>query len=547
MKFVITALLVTILLWTASPVFLQAQDNTEQEKLVERLTVKNIEVPVRVLDGKMLVTDLTQEDFILIEGKDEVPLTGFFVKRKMMGQTGTIEDTKQAPKQAARTFVLAFQITTFTDDLQKAVDHLFDKILRPEDQLMVFANNSTRTFKSIGNPQQIKALLIEDFRTAGEAYHLRLSNYVRRIEDNLKVNDFTRSLRSGAGSRTAGEPDSRPQDLIFFLEKYLGIWEEYKKLYLLPNMDIFYNFSRFLEKTKGEKWVLNFYQFELFPRIRIESAIMKKIGDLAASMSLSTDGPTMALGRRLDQVLKEIYINMNMTRGFPIDEITKMFYKVDATFHSFFIRTRNPSFLQDFSYQTISTELEQLLGSITDATGGRNIVSNDLNRSLDEVQKLEDVYYILTFRPKKASVVAPIKIKMANRKGLTLLYDNNFRADYINEYFQRMEKTRPQVRLEGFSFQNKILTFGIRDFIMKAAEDNKGQKQGQLSIRIRLINQAGNAMFDQKKGFSVTKEEMKVSIPAFKTLPAGEYSFIIDVLDHVSGLSDQLYESIRVK
>jgi len=547
MRTISTLFLAFLTLFGGSKVI--AQDNTtnDQEKVVERLTVKNIEVPVRVLDGKNLVTDLTKEDFILTEGKDQVDINGFFIKRKIMRNPSDV--TAAAPatplpaseSPVSRTFVLTFQVTTYNEDLEKALNYLFDKILRPTDQLMVFANNSTRTFKDINNPQQIKAILIDDFRTAGEAYRNRLSTYVRRIEDNLKMNDFTRAIRDDR------ESDTRAEDMIFFLDKYLGVWEEYKKMYLLPNMDVFYNFSRYLEHIKGEKWVLNFYQFEIFPRIRIQSELFNKMRTIAANMSLSTNPSTMALGRRFEQTLQEIYINLNMTRGFPLDEITKLFYKVDATFHSFFIRTQNPSFLQDYSYQTISTELEQLLGSITEVTGGRSIVSNNLAESLDTVIEMEDVYYILTFKPKNPDKAESIKIRIPSRKGLTLLYDDNFRADYINEYFQRMEKLRPQVKLEGFSFANKILSFKVGNFIMQQADKKNPQQVGRLAIRIRLLDQTGKSLFDETKGVNANKAELSLSIPAFKNLPDGDYSFLIDVLDQFSGLAAKLYETIRVK
>jgi hypothetical protein len=334
--------------------------------------------------------------------------------------------------------------------------------------------------------------------------------------------------------------------LAQFLTKYKALWEEYQKMYLTPDINRFYHFSKYLENIKAKKWVLNFYQFELFPHFRVGSRTLTKLRAYAQQyLEYQQDVASHAWAKYIMTILDH-FADLNVRKTFPSEEVSKLFYKVDATFHSCFIRTTNTAFMDDFDYKEVSSDIEETLKSITDITGGENIVSNNLVDSLKTIQEKEDVYYVLTYAPldpeKKAG---KIKVKV-KRKKHKAFYDDNLRADYINEYLAKMEKefTPPKVKIKDFSFRRKILSFTVTDYLVKEIEK---VLTGKVKIRIRLVDWASESLFDQSKALTTKKDEVKISIGAFKKLKSGEYNFLIDVTDLFNGNVTNFHQKVMVK
>jgi hypothetical protein len=529
----------------------QATQEKEHEPIVEKVTVTNVEVPLRVLFKGKPVDDLTKEDFTLFEDNKKMEINGFFVKRKQIKITRPPGAVQAAPPPP-RTFVMAFNITSYNKYFQAAMDHMFDKILKPTDHVIVFANNTTREYRRLENMSQIKEQIINDLKEESKKARVRLLQYINLLDTYLKVSDLKKIIREMTGESrgsTIEDPIKKAaRVLVALLQKYVRTWNQYKKQYLIPRVDQFYYFARYLEKVKTEKFVLNFYQFEFFPKIRFGSDIMLGIRNVSSVLSNTNDPVLVAQGHMTNNLLNQLQSDYDLNKGFPNEEISKLFYKVDATFHSFFIRAQNPAVLDDFDYRTLSSDLENVLKGITDITGGKNITSNDLVNSLDIVTEVEDVYYMLTYAPRYPQKAGKLKIKVKNRK-YKVLYDNNFRADYINDYFKSLEKKLeiPEIKIGDFSFYRKILAFTVTDYLMRKRKEEDKQPVGMLKIRIRLVNRDNISLFDQEKVFTAQKSEMKVTLGAFKKIKRGEYDFLIDVVDMFTNKKDNFHQKVNVK
>jgi len=498
----------------------------QQEPIVESVSITNVEVPVRVLDKDKPVTDLKKEDFNLFEDNKKVQINGFYLKRKQINVTTTEETGSQqlaiAPKP--RVFVLTFSITDFNENLRQAIDHLFNNVLRKEDRLMLLVNEKTLEYKNLEDRDKIKNELLSNLREESQTARKKLLKYINYVETYLNVHDFKTKV-----SRR-DEPADR---LIQFLQKYLVTWKDYKNNYLTPRTDRFYYFARYLEKIKAEKWVLNFYQFELFPNIKIGSNTYNIIRDTAQALIETDDAVKYGQGKNLLNLVSENISEMNVGGGFPVEDISKLFYKVDATFHSFYIKSTVSRGKDDLDYQEISSDVEKILKDITRVTGGENITSNDLVKSIDTVSTVEDAYYMLTYVPSNPKKAGKIKITLNNKK-FKLLYDNNFREDYITTYLANLEKTTqtPTVKITDFSFKDKTLAFTIKDFVM---QDINKVKSGILKVRIRLTDKDSRMLFDQEKILTAQKKELTISLNTFKTITPGEYTFILDATDAGTG------------
>ena len=139
--------------------------------------------------------------------------------------------------------------------------------MQPTDHVIIFANDVTREYTSLDDISSLKYQIINDLKRESYKAHQRLTRYIHQVESQLKM--------SG--------------DLIYFLQNYNNTWNEYKKRYLTPPLDRFYYFARYLKKVQGEKYVLNFYQFELFPKIRLGSRTMEAIRNIASALLGTND------------------------------------------------------------------------------------------------------------------------------------------------------------------------------------------------------------------------------------------------------------------
>ncbi|MFC2140801.1 hypothetical protein ACFLQP_00705 [Acidobacteriota bacterium] len=311
-------------------------------------------------------------------------------------------------------------------------------------------------------------------------------------------------------------------------------------------MDRFYYFSRYLEEVKTEKWVFNFYQFDLFPKINIDSLTMNKIREISTQLINSREAGAHSMGRLINTLFNQLMVDLNVSSSFPTEDISKLFYKVDAAFHSFFIKNKERDSMSDLEYEEVASDIERTLKEITDITGGQSITSNNLVKSIDTVSESEDIYYILTYVPQNPEKAGKLKIKVKNKK-YRVLYDDNFRADYINEYIQRLEEKIkvPEIKIENFSFQGKVLVFTIKDYLMKETSSNP---VGRMKVRIRLTDSDEALMlYDQEKICTAKNNKMKVSLGAFKRIARGEYHFFIDATDLFTGKKANTHHNIVVK
>lgn len=515
----------------------QNKQEIEYKPIIEKVTVTNIEVPVRVLYKNKPVTNLSKDDFIVYEDNKEMEINGFFLKRKKLKNTLSSEVAlKEAPPP--RTFVLVFSITDFNQHIKRAVEHLYENIFRPNDRLLIFANDKTIHYANLENKDKIKSQLLTDLKEESYKVRRRLMNYINKVETYLNIHDFR--------VRFHVRQDFRPERLITFLKKYLLTWNDYKKKYLTPPVDRFYYFSRYLEEVKTEKWVFNFYQFDLFPKINIDSRTMNKIREISTQLINSREAGAHSMGRLINTLLNQLMVDLNVASSFPTEDISKLFYKVDAAFHSFFIKNTERVSMSDLEYEEVASDIERTLKEITSITGGQNITSNNLVQSIDTVSESEDIYYILTYVPQTPEKAGKLKIKVKNKK-YRVLYDDNFRADYIDEYIQRLEEKIkiPEIKIENFSFQGKVLIFTIKDYLMKETGSNP---VGRMKVRIRLTDSDEALMlYDQEKICTAKNNKMKVSLGAFKRIARGEYHFFIDATDLFTGKKANTHHNIVVK
>lgn len=507
-----------------------AQEKDEQVR--EEVSVTNVEVPVRVFYKGKVVENLTRKDFKLYEDRRLQTINGFYKKsRKIKVQNIGLATEKQEQEQEPippRFFVLVFRITSYTSQIKKGVAHFIKNVLRDNDQLLVFVNDKTLFLNKDYQRLKRKDILDQVIQEESVSANQKLISYFIRIQRQLNVVKTELKFEDSEGRKTS--VDARPDALVNFLQGYLDSWTEYKRKYLLPDIDKYYNFANFLEKVDKEKWVINFYQIEMFPKMKYSGELRQQIEQIMSQLMVGSS-EAVVYSRTMLDLLMEIDRELNVAKDFHADEISKLFYKVDATCHSIFCGVQKEALSQDLEFRRISTDIENSLRKITANTGGALLATNDLESALHTISEKEDIYYMLTYSPDEPGKIGKIKVEVGNKK-YDVVYDSNMRADYIKEYLDKKKASSPTIALEDISFNEKKLYMEISNFLRRKTDEGK---IGKVSVRVRIKNREGDAAVFDKSRYLVPEKKITTITIDFDWLKKGEYNIVIDVTDMLTG------------
>jgi hypothetical protein len=493
----------------------------QEEPVKEKVEVVNFEVPVRVfLDGKA-VAGLTKDDFQLFEGKEKQTINGFYVRNKKLAvQNVAIKSETGSPVAPGRYFVLVFRLIEYNQQMKQGVNYIFENILRDNDQLLVMVNDRTlmlnRDVWQVKRQDLLNQVLNEEATKARQ----KLEIFFSSVQKDLDLTKLRMLMERDA--------NFYPPNIIRFLEKYLAAWKEFKNKYLIPDLDKFYNFARHLEKIKSEKWVLSFFQIEMFPSIKIGGAFRQQIEQLIESLLVARPEDNVH-ARIIAQLLERIDRELNVAADFPVEEVGKMMVKVDTTYNSFIMSVQREALSEDLEYKKVASDIQNSLREIAKRSGGEVIFSGNIGSALHSIVEREDISYVLTYEPKNPAKKEKVRIKMAN-PDYRLFYDDNVRADYIGEYLKKKKAQDPTLQMNRLQLADNQLQLEIVDF--KMAETAKGLR-GNLNVTIRIRDEQNQQLYDQNRTFLAKENQVSVTID-FSWLKAGKYMFLVEVHDLLS-------------
>lgn len=503
-----------VVLLLGSSVMLISQEKLETIR--EQVDVVNIEVPIRVFDRGKPVMNLTREDFKIYEAKEEQTINGFYIiKRKIKVPAG-----KSLP---SRYFALVFNINEYSQQLRDGVDYLFKNMLRQNDQLMILSSQKTLFFADLFDKDNARSKIDRLLKEQSKASRIRTEDTLNKLK-NITIPGI--------------EADERAFN---YMKVYFDIWQDYKKKYLQPNIDRYYNFAQKLKKIQREKWVINFFQAETFPHLGRDQK--EKIDKIINTMNLIS-GKHASYSNLLHRLITRLEKELNAAKDFPAEGVGQLFYGVGATFHSIIIPTIRPVTFQfsdgfeqrSFEEKHVSTDFENTLRQITKKTGGTLIFSKNLQAALSTIEEKEDICYYLTYVPKDPKEVGKITVKV-NRKGHDIVYDNNIKSYYMSNYLNRKKEDTPVIQLQKYEFTDKTLNLVIGRYSMK---NRQNAESGQIDIRVRIKDGKSVVLFDENKVLTPQNSTTSVSLP-FKWLAKGKYDIIIDVRDLVTGSEEKKF------
>jgi hypothetical protein len=253
-----------------------------QQAFKEASLVVNVEVPVRVFDGKAFVDSLTIDDFEVFEDGVAQKIEAVYLidKRDIERQ----EERKEFTPETTRNFFLFFEMNTYIPRINEAIDYFIDNVLLPQDVLYVITPVKSYKMRErifeIKTKEDIrdefKKLIRKEISSGGSEYN----SIIHDIEGTA------RALAALADPKAMGrteEPDTTgraedplsadgglrdPQsaqieELCVTYANCIGRLENLRNVDQLQLLD----FAKFLKSKEGQKYVFLFYQREFIPRL----------------------------------------------------------------------------------------------------------------------------------------------------------------------------------------------------------------------------------------------------------------------------------------
>ena len=497
--------------------FIPFYGQDQDEVIAEKVKVVNVEVPVRVFAAGKPVVDLKKEDFTILEDGRPQAINGFYINSKKIIPSAEVVSEVQ-PVVPSRYFVLVFRVHDFNDSLRKGLAYVFDRILRPEDRMLAFVNDFAREYPNLAEMGKVRLDIEQNMRDQCHVFHDQMLMKLREIDELVKIMKYE--------ERGGENPAFKVLDS---LQKYLELMRDYKRRFLIQSLDKYYLFSKYLEKISGEKWVISFCQKEMLPRLSGKSEAQRQVDDAISICQMSNRPEDAALAIRLSQLLRDLEHETSSGVDFPIEEVSKLFYKVNTTFHSLLINTRFETDSPDLEFKPISGGMEQSLRELSEKTGGTAISSTDLESSLAAIVEKEDSYYMLTYAP-QSSKVGKIRVSVA-RKECKVIYDDNQRADYINEYLKKMAGAQSNVKIEGLTLTDRRLSLTISGYSLAKLKDGIA---GFIGVQIRVKNAQNQNVYNVGKIYKAGSPSFGLSLD-LSSLERGRYNVVVDVIDKVGG------------
>lgn len=539
LKFIlIKCLILSFIVWG------NAQTQTiEEERIIEKVEVTNVEVPVRVFFKGKPVQGLEKTDFKLFVNGKEKEIHGFFEYKKKLTMTQAPQ-LRQEPGNipSSRLFLLIFNIYDYHLDVSNSLDIFFDKIFRANDRLMVITNRFFFDDRKISNPRQEKMKLKKVLQSETEETGKKIKILEQQLQSLIRSYKNHERFRQRSRGSSLQEADTQA-----FISGYSKLIKNFKGLDLNLSTNSYIKLARYLKAQKAEKWVLNFYQIGRFFKLKLNSGLLGSLLGIPSSDNKSWEyakrfGPlfsTMKSYRTYDQLYEELEIKDTL----PQEDLSKLFANTGATFHTILMEdfgaVRN-DMAEDLTYIPVISDTYNLLKDISKETGGSFINSNKTEKFYKKITSTHDIFYMLTYVPGKGENNKKKKINVkVNNKKYRVYYDDGKRGSYFRKLMKK-EQTEPfQIRIDNVDFNNNLLSFVVSNF--KINEPGSDQPTVvKIPVRLQVFNRESESIFNGVEMFTIKdlkKSKVKLQI-AFPKFSAGVYDVFIWVGDLLTGKND---------
>jgi hypothetical protein len=494
-----------------------------QGKQQEKVAVIAVEVPVRVLQKGQYVKGLTREDFELFENGIKQQITGFEVHSRRISVPIDVSEEELKIEPEKRLFLLIFNIFDYQDYVGEAIDYFFANTFRQGDRIIILTEGNLIDIDTRKRP----AGVAQDIKDTLKKFKVISTGGTYSAYQDLRTEADSLILTLIEGPYEAQTWD---QAVRAFYRNYERTWIEYKRQFIMPDLELYQSIIKRIKAIEGEKWALCFQQREMFPKLKNEGRLDRLIRERLDEPSDS------ALITLLQRNIKSTQMRLQrlflVSGDMPTEAMKNLFLEANITFHLLLIKSYRSLVEQDFELREVGQDYEDCLRQISFSTGGHTVFSNKVVDALEEASQTEDYYYLLVYSPKAEQTEEQMDIDVkVNRKGAHVIHLKKF-----------AKKSIFPISISNFKSDRKTISFSMENYQRVKME---GKLAGVAQVRISLFDENSTKVYDQTNTLSLIKEETHISIP-FQQLKSGNYFIIIQVIDRITNHIDVFSRQIRL-
>jgi hypothetical protein len=491
-----------------------------QEKLQEEVTVTAVEVPVRIIQKGQAVKNLTKEDFELYENGIKQEITAFeIISRKI-----STPQEQRKTDQRKRLFILIFNIFDHNEAVREGIDYFFQNVFQQGDQFVVLTEGRMLNIK---RGKELSEVILNLNETLKKYKLISNQNTLKAFRELGIEADRLLGILRGGGDRSRFV--TLDQAMIRFFDNYRRTWIDYRKQYLIPDLELYRTIMKRIKQMEGEKWAICFQQREMFPRFKNAGHLDNEIRDWVDSQ---TDPQEQVKARLVQAKQQELQRTFDVSQSFPVDNLRDLFMEANITFHLILLKSFRTVFAQDFELREVASDYEDCLKKISFSTGGSSAFSNKVSEALKEATEKEDYYYLLVYSPQEGQPKKKRDIEVKVKKsGVDIIY---------LKHVPRKEAL--PITITDFKAGQKAIKFSLTNYKMTKTEE---KLTGIADIKITIFDENSNKVFDEGKTLSLIKKEAHISLN-FDWLKSGSYFIIIQVIDRISQEVDVFSQGIKL-
>jgi len=391
-----------------------------------------------------------------------------------------------------REFILSFRLSKYGSAVEKELATFITEILDTSDSLYLLTPGRLYRLDVSANKgslqRQIRELLENDcriFMNERMTSEGRLRSYLVGL-DSAVLSDDPQGI--GAYKRTSLFLNVFPEEFI-----------RHQNLLLPPDPKRCEQVLGQFGSGEGERWWIHFEEHQdadLYQKIQ---ATIKDIDRYISLLGVGAQNLALVLKTGLTR-LENI---LSLPDSFPAEELVEVLAAHEVDYSIVFMK--NTAVQESNFAQAPFLNLEALYGEVAKASGGAAVSAGEDEQGLMKIVNHVDEYYELAFD--YDGRIEDLRIQVLF-KG---------RSDGLR-YAGRLTKAQVDSRVQFFSREKvKIddvsVAAGKLSFVVDAFERKKEKDYGLLKIRVLLLDDRNQNVYQEENTLRATNEKVRVSFP----------------------------------
>ena len=366
------------------------------------VTVRNIEVPVRVFVDQQFVDNLTIEDFEIYENGILQKIEALYLTNK--NSISRQQELKAFSPQLARHYYLLFQIIEYNPKLEASIEYFFKNVLLPQDTLTLMTPQKNYHLSSAALQKKKKEaiakemlkLLRKDTKISSSAYRSSMNSLrglVSAISGGSSMTSFdaTSDLDQGASS------------LGMLLRRYRNNLNKLEGLRMV-DQNVFIQFATKVKSFPGQKHVFFFYEREFRPELSA-TVVNNLVANYQGEPSVLAD-------------IQDLFQFYQRHERINTEKIYQAFTDASIRFNFLFVDRQERS-SSGITMKEQSEDFFSAFRATAIATGGTVDTSTNPSAAFENALKAGENYYLLYYSPANYTsdgTYKKIEVKVKNQK-----------------------------------------------------------------------------------------------------------------------------------